>query len=256
MHRPAKQHIRQAFDRAAGTYDSAAELQRQVCERLLHIVDSQPATTPARLLDAGCGTGYGARLLARRWPQAQLLLADFAPAMLASASLENSLAVCADIEALPFAARSVDLYWSSLAVQWCDLQRSIDEAARCLSGDGRLALSTLGPATFAEIGAAFASVDRHPHVLDFVEPAAVHAACAAAGLRDIAIHREALALPYPDLKSLLRAIKAIGAQGVANRRPALLGKSAWQRIEAHYEQYRSAAGLPATYDVIYCTARR
>ncbi len=262
MPHPPKQHIRLAFDRAASTYDSAAELQRRICDQLIEkLAGWQPAaahTTHPRLLDAGCGTGYGARLLAARWPNAQLLLADFAPAMLASSrrELPGAWPVCADIEALPFAAASFALYWSSLTVQWCDLQRSIDEATRSLTTGGRLALTTLGPATFAEIGAAFASVDQHPHVLDFVEPEAVRAACQAAGLRDIEIGRAPLALHYPDLKSLLRGIKAIGAQGVANRRPALLGKAAWQRIEAHYEQYRSAAGLPATYDVIYCTARR
>lgn len=258
MPRPPKQHIRQAFDRAADTYNSAAELQRDVCDRLLQrLGDWQPGTN-ARLLDAGCGTGYGAGLLAKRWPHAQLVLADFAPAMLANSRADHrsALPVCADIEALPFAAAGFDLYWSSLAVQWCDLSRSINEASRTLASGGRLALTTLGPGTFAEIDTAFASVDRHPHILDFLAPEAVLAACQAAGLHDIKIEREALALYYPDLKTLLRAIKAIGAQGVANRRSALLGKEAWRRIEAHYEQHRSAAGLPATYDVIYCTARR
>lgn len=207
------------------------------------------------MLDAGCGTGYGAKLLAERWPAAALVLADFAPAMLAG-NADRGLAVCADIEALPFQDATFELYWSSLAVQWCDLPRSFAEAARSLAPGGRLALSTLGPGTFAEIGAAFASVDPHRHVLDFLPPEAVHAACAAAGLRDIVVEREAVAIHYPDLKTLLRAIKAIGAQGVANRRPTLLGKSAWRRIEADYERHRSSAGLPATYDVIYCTAQR
>jgi malonyl-CoA O-methyltransferase len=257
MQRPPKPHIRHAFDRAAGTYDSAAAFQRLVCERLLARLPAIPP--PAAIVDAGCGTGYGAKLLAERWPAAALVLADFAPAMLAG-SASQGLAVCADIEALPFQAGTFELYWSSLAVQWCDLSHSLAEAARSLAPGGRLALSTLGPGTFAEIDAAFASAtassDPHRHVLDFLPPEAVHAACVAAGLRDIVVEREAVAIHYPDLKTLLRAIKAIGAQGVANRRPTLLGKNAWRRIEADYERHRSSAGLPATYDVIYCTAQR
>lgn len=261
MQRPPKPHIRHAFDRAAGTYDSAAGFQRLVCERLLARLPALPS--PAAMLDAGCGTGYGAKLLAERWPAAALVLADFAPAMLAGSAdrgLSGCPAVCADIEALPFKDAAFELYWSSLAVQWCDLPRSLAEAARSLAPGGRLALSTLGPGTFAEIGAAFAaasaSTDPHRHVLDFLPPEAVRAACVAAGLSDIVVEREAVAIHYPDLKTLLRAIKAIGAQGVANRRPTLLGKSAWRRIEADYERHRSSAGLPATYDVIYCTAQR
>ena len=250
--RPPKQHIRLAFDRAASTYDSAAELQRLVCDRLAMRLSELPQ--PARILDAGCGTGYGAKLLAKRWPLAQMIRADFAPAMLANSG--PGLPVCADIEALPFANGSFDLLWSSLTVQWCELSHTITEVAHSLSTDGRLALSTLGPGTFAEIDRAFAEIDPHRHVLDFLPAAAIEQACHNAGLHQIQVESETLAIHYPDLKTLLRAIKAIGAQGVANRRPSLLGKTAWRCVEAHYEQYRSSAGLPATYEVIYCTAQR
>jgi malonyl-CoA O-methyltransferase len=60
--------VRESFERAAVSYDGAAVLQRQVCDHLLATLD--PLPEPASILDAGCGTGYGARLLRARWPQA------------------------------------------------------------------------------------------------------------------------------------------------------------------------------------------
>ena len=106
---PAKQRVRSAFDRAAASYDAAATLQRDVCQRLLDGmggvggeggvggIDSRAPRTsegsaPGAILDAGCGTGYGSRLLRARWPEARLSAADFAPAMveLARSSADDS----------------------------------------------------------------------------------------------------------------------------------------------------------------------
>ncbi len=158
-----KRAIRQSFERAASTYDSVAALQRQVCELLLAVLP-EPTFSVSTVLDAGCGTGHALGLLGRRWPQARLVAADFAPAMLAGIEGER---VGADIEALPLRAAAFDLYWSSLAIQWCDTQRAIAEAARVLAPDGRLAVSSLGTGTLAELAHAFAVVDGNRHVLEF-----------------------------------------------------------------------------------------
>ena len=91
----------------------------------------RPGWQPQRLLDAGCGTGQGAQLLQAAYPATQLLRLDFAPAMLACAAPGAPL--CADLEALPLAPACIDLYWSSMAVQWCDLGRVLQEAARVLA---------------------------------------------------------------------------------------------------------------------------
>ena len=68
MNLPEKHRIRAAFSRAATTYDAAAVLQREVCRALLDALTTTATCSPADILDAGCGTGYGARLLAERWP--------------------------------------------------------------------------------------------------------------------------------------------------------------------------------------------
>jgi malonyl-CoA O-methyltransferase len=255
-----KQRVRDSFDRAATTYDAAAVVQRRVCERLLeeHGKLDQSARRPAQqLLDAGCGTGYGARLLRGNWPQAHITGVDFAPAMLELARRDSDACCAADIEKLPFAAASFDLWWSSLSIQWCDADAVFSEAARVLKAGGQIALSTLGPNTFSELRQAFSGVDQHRHTLAFSAPEAISGALARAGFGCISLRRETHTLHYPDLKTLLRAVKAIGAHNVgAGGRSGMMGRQAWQQLEAAYEQQRQAAGLPASYDVILGFAKK
>lgn len=255
MNLPDKGRIRASFDRAATGYDAAAVLQRRVCDRLLAAAAERGM--PARVLDAGCGTGYGARRMRAHWPTVAVVGADFAPAMLAAARAQLDAGVAADIEALPFADGSFDGWFSSLAVQWCDLDAVCREAARVLAPGGWLALSTLAGGTFAELREAFAGVDRHRHTLDFALPETLPTTVAAAGFGDVELVRETITLHYPDLRALLMAVKGIGANAIGSgKRDGMLGKRAWQAVNEAYERHREAAGLPASYDVILLTARK
>mgnify|MGYP000869518378 FL=1 len=250
-----RQRVRDSFDRAAASYDEAAIVQRQVCQLLLD--DFRPATTPDSILDAGCGTGYGIGLLQRQWPAAQIIAVDFAPAMLAAARRSVDLCIAADIEALPCRDASCSTWWSNLTVQWCDPEAVCREAHRVLRPHGELALSTLGPATFAELREAFASIDQHRHTISFSEPEAIAEALRRAGFAGIRVHRQTVSQHYPDLGSLLRAVKDIGANAVGDgARSGMLGRRAWQRVQAVYERYRTSHGLPARYDVILAYARK
>ena len=245
-----KQRVRESFDRAASTYDGAARVQRHVCNRLLEKLLF--VGTPAHVLDSGCGTGYGAQLLRSRWPEALITGVDFAPAMLNFARHEVDAGVAADIEKLPFAAENFDLWWSSLSLQWCDADSVFAEASRVLKPTGQLALSTLGPNTFHELRAAFSDVDQHRHTLPFSEPDAINESLRLNGFKQITLLRETHTFYYPDLKTLLRALKAIGANNVGEgMRSGMMGHQAWKMLENAYEQHRESAGLPASYDVIF-----
>ncbi len=256
---PAKQRIRQAFDQAAATYDAAADVQREVCDRLALCLDQAGlALDPAAILDAGCGTGYGAFWLRRRWPCARLALVDFAPGMLAAARAHSAGVerVCADIESLPLADRGFDLYWSSLAWQWNDPGWCLAEAGRVLKTGGALAVATLGTDNFPELRHAFAEIDEYSHVLTIAPPERLLADCRAGGWEVRIWQRQPVRRHYPDVRTLLRAVKAVGAREVEQRRPTPLSRGAWQAIAARYERLRETAGLPLTYDAVWLIATR
>ena len=255
---PAKKRIRQAFDQAATTYDEAADVQREVCDRLAGYFDETGIDfQPQAILEAGCGTGYGVWWLKRRWPCAELALIDFAPGMLMASRIHypQALRVCADIEALPFTDQRFDLYWSSLAWQWNDPVQCLVEAGRVLRPGGMLAVATLGTDNFPELRHAFAEIDGYSHVLAIPTPERLLANCQTE-MWDVNIwQRQAVRRHYPDLRTLLRRVKAVGAREVEQRRPAPFGRAAWQMVTARYEQLREPEGLPLTYDVVWLIAR-
>jgi malonyl-CoA O-methyltransferase len=256
---PAKQRIRQAFDQAAAGYDAAADVQREMADRLAaHVLRAGLEADPAVILDAGCGTGYSAAWLAQRWPQAKLVLLDFAPAMLAVARPQypDARVICADVEALPFGDDCFGGYWSNLTWQWNDPRRCLAEATRVLEPGGWLAVATLGADNFPELRHAFAEADGYSHVLAMPPPEQLLAKCRASGWSVRVWERRAVRRHFADARIALRSVKAVGAREVEQRRPMPLSRSAWQAISERYEQLRETAGLPLTYDGVWLIATR
>jgi malonyl-CoA O-methyltransferase len=160
--------------------------------------------------------------------------------------------VCADAERLPFAAGSVDLVFSNLALQWCDPARAFGEAARVLRVGGLLIFSTLGPDTLKEMRAAFAAADPEPHVNTFVDMHDLGDALVHAGFADPVMEMEILTLEYDSLDRLVADVRGIGASNaLPGRSRGLGGRGRWKRAEAAYERFRRDGILPATYEVVY-----
>lgn len=253
MTRPSKARIRLSFERAASTYDSAAEIQRHICTQL---AEGLPDFAPVRILDAGCGTGFAQADLQARFPNAHTVALDLSPAMLDRVSAP-CCRIAGDLENLPLADASIDLYWSSLAVQWCDLATALREARRTLRPNGLIALASLGPATFHELRHAFADVDDYRHTLSFHCDNEIRKIAANLGLAAVNTKKSTKIAHYPDFKTLLRAVKAIGANQLGDgRRTSLMSRATFQRAEAAYEQLRTSTGLPLSYDVIYLYAQK
>lgn len=255
-----KRIVRRSFDRAAGTYDGSAVLQQEVGERMLSRLD-YVKIEPSRILDAGSGTGRGARDLQKRYPDAGLLELDLSLAMLKKARPElpwwkkpfsrGSLQVCGDIERLPLGSSSMDMVWSNLALQWCnDLDRAFSEMGRVLKPKGLLMFSTFGPDTLKELRQAFP--DRLAHVNRFSDMHDIGDALLHAGFSAPVMDMECFTLTYNDVAAVLKDLKAIGAHNAMLGRPkGLFGKSAWKAMVENYESFRREGFLPATFEVVY-----
>lgn len=258
-----KQLVRKAFDKAATTYDANAVLQREIADRMLERLDyikHQPRT----LLDAGTGTGYGAQHLRTRYPDTAIIALDLAEAMLKIARPQTNLwqklrgttpfhVVCGDIDHIPLKTSSVDMVWSSLALQWCnDLNVSFAELYRVLAPGGLLMFATFGPDTLKELRAAFAEVDGYTHVNEFVDMHDIGDVLVSVGFNTPVMDMEYITLTYQDLKTMLLELKGIGAHNVtAGRNQGLMGRARWTALEAAFERRRKDGRLPATYEVIY-----
>ena len=260
-----KQRVRRAFNRAAQGYDAAAQLQREVGDRMLERLDLF-RVEPATILDAGSGTGRGASALARRYPKAQIVELDLAPAMLrtsrsrqpAWAKLLSRRArrhyLCADQERIALRDASVDLLWSNLSFQWAaSLQNVFLECLRVLKPGGLLLFSTFGPDTLRELRDALADVDEQVHVNRFIDMHDIGDLLIQCGLADPVMDMEQFTLTYADAHDLMRELKAIGAHNGNARRPrGPTGRQSWARALARYERLRDRGGkLPASYEVIY-----
>lgn len=271
MNEALKRAIRRSFEAAADTYDDAAFLQQEIARRLDDHLEGIKLD-PRVILDAGCGTGYALPLLQARYPGARLIGMDLAHAMAVRARERQSRpgglrgwlarlapmasapgALCADIERLPLARDSLDMIWSSLALQWVsDPLVAFREANRVLKPGGLFMFATLGPDTLMELRAASADLDGHRHVNRFIDMHDLGDALVHAGFSNPVMEMERITLTYETLPGLLRDLKAIGAQTVVeDRRAGLMGKREWRRLSDNYERFRNDGRLPATYEVVY-----
>jgi malonyl-CoA O-methyltransferase len=254
-----KKKVAQSFSRAALTYDSVAQLQRDIGATLFsHVPKALPAQS--LVLDVGSGTGFFARQLATQYPASQVVGLDIAEGMLhyAAAQQKGISWLCSDAELLPLADNSVDLIFSSLAIQWCNnLPQLMVELARVLKPGGQLHIATLGPQTLHELKSAWQQVDDYVHVNRFQSLQSIISAVQSAHLAASDVQQENRILHYDRLNELTRELKALGAHNINSGKPeGLTGRSRLLAFKNAYEIFRRAQGLPATYDVIYLTAHK
>lgn len=235
-----------SFDRAAA-YDAHAIVQRDSAGALANHILTLDIPPHPRVLEIGCGTGFLAAALVDRLVGADWLLTDIAPSMLErcrqrfEGRTDVRFAVM-DGEA-PSQAGPFDLICSSFVMQWfCDLPSAIARLRRLLAPGGRLAFATLAEGSFAEWQAAHGPLDSGTMTFP-----------SAASLADLQLEvtTKVRNVPYPDAKSFLRGLKAIGAgtpHGAHRPLPPARLREVMDRFEA--------SGSNARYVVATCTGGR
>jgi len=252
--------LARAFDRASSGYDAAATLQRAVREELFERLQYF-RLEPRCVVDLGTGTGEAAVMLRRRYAASQVIAVDLAPGMLREAGRRMRFwrrfsRVCADAHRLPLASARVDLVFCNLMLQWCDEPAAVfAEMRRVLRPGGLLMFSTFGPDTLRELRSAWSKADGLPHVSEFVDMPLLGAALMHSGFVEPVMDLERRVVHYRDVRALAHELRTIGAHNVAtDRQRGLTGRQRWQRMEEQYAALRGAAGVPATYEVIYGAA--
>jgi malonyl-CoA O-methyltransferase len=241
---------RRRFDRAAATYLAAARLETEVGSRMLERLD-YVRVSPARILDAGSGPAPQAAALGKRYPGARLLAVDFSLPMLRQArslgwlarlrGVRRPFAVCAALGRLPFAAGSVQLLWSNMALHWVDdPPAAFAEFHRVLAPEGLLMFSALGPDTLKELRAAAGGARVHR----FADMHDLGDWLVATGFSAPVMDMETLTLEYRDVPALLSELRASGQTSARADRPrGLAGKGLLASL--------APAGSRATCEVVY-----
>ena len=254
--------VSQSFSQAAKGYDNEAFLQRKVADRLLQKLEGLNFS-PTKILDAGCGTGYCTNKLASQFQNAEILGVDIALGMVEEAKRKfrnnNINFQCADINEMPFESDSFDLVFSSLAVQWIkDPEQAFSEINRIMKPGGVLLFSSMGKDTLIELKESWKKVDQAVHVNNFFEINQVACQVSQSRFSDVAVDKDKIIMKYEKMTDIMKNLKAIGAGNLnEDRNKGLQGKSKFIRLMNEYDRYRDKDGtLPATYDVIYCQAKK
>lgn len=248
-----RQQVANSFSAASAHYMQGARLQQQVGLDALAKLPKvkQAKVAQGHLLDLGCGPGW---LHPRFTEYCRAFTAvDFSAGMLAQAA-KAGLArqyLQADAQQLPLANNSFDSVFSSLMLQWCSNPSAVfAEVNRVLKPGGTAVITTLVDGTLTELAQAFASLDNYPHISRFLTVDSIQQAANAAPALNWQFELRRYPLYYPDVQSLARELKLLGANQVAGRRTGLTGKGYWQQLAQAYEVHRTVPGLPASYQVL------
>ena len=258
--------MRSRFSAHAGDYDHYATVQKRTIDRLCRQVEQiGPLSGP--LLDIGTGTGALAERLGSHLAHGQLTVMDIAHGMTLQAQrrLGQANACDADACALPFRDGVFISAVSSSVYQWvAGLPAAFAEVARVLQPKGVFAAALFGQRTLEELRtshrhAVAASLGgQESHVQEFPALIEVKTALAQAGLRIVTASAYLDVEYHPDVPSLLRQLKCIGASNASVARPrGLASRKVMREMMGRYEEkYRNERGVPATYEVILCLARK
>jgi len=218
------------FNRAAAAFPDSDFVHRHAFNGLLERM--QPMQLQAqRVLDLGCATGAGSRLLAKSWRRNQVISLDISAAMLRKARQSRSrLAGISEVRAnatqLPFATGSMDLVVANMLLPWIgDLSGFFTEIARVLRIDGLFLYSTLGSSSLAALRQAWRRVDSDLHIHPFEDMHNIADAVMRAGLRNPIVDTDPLVVSYRDQQALFRDLTAVGARNsLQGRCRGLTGK--------------------------------
>ena len=248
-----KNHIKRQFDRSAFRYDAVAGMQQEIVDDLIGLVQAQPENAkPKRILDAGCGTGYGLRALSQRYSKALLYGLDLAPQMLKAAHQLRSVDaeyVQGDIESLPFDDGYFDVVWSSSAIQWCDLIVAVNELSRVTKPGGSVLISTFTAGTLKEWRAVWGVESGR-----FVDVEKISIACK--HLAEVELHEKTYTQEFTSFDDAVTSIRELGAGNAEEQRShGLLSRERFRSIKSTIESIIQKEGCIALpYNVVLVSA--
>ena len=116
-----KQLISKRFSKAIATYPQEANVQRQIADKMIHLLTKHISFPCSKVIEFGCGTGIYSRMLLQALRPEELFLNDLCPEMKYCCEdilrKEQVSFLPGDAEIVPFPTGST-LITSCSALQW------------------------------------------------------------------------------------------------------------------------------------------
>ncbi len=240
-----KNRIARCFRRSIHTYDAAAEVQNRLVDRLLHIVDTIPATAFNSVLEIGCCTGTLTEKLCAAKPVQKLycndLVLEFEKLLQARISPANTpelISCFGDIETIAFPP-DLNLVISGATFQWLsDFPAFIKRLGTELNSGSWLAFSIFTPGTLKE----FSTITDVE--LEYLTDGTLNKVLT----NDFELIQQQSfedTLFFPSVRAVLNHIRETGVGGVSEYK---WNKKSLQSFEKKYaEQFATLKGMPVSY---------
>lgn len=174
---------------------------------------------------------------------------------------DDGLRVTTDEEALPFAAGSLDLVVSALALQFVnDLPGVLIQIRRALKPDGLLLAALIGGDSLTELRSAFAAAEAEveggisPRVAPFADIRELGGLLQRAGFALPVVDSERVAVRYDSALALLRDLRRMGATNILHERQRQPLKRATlaRMAEIYAERFSDPDGrIRSTFEIIW-----
>lgn len=260
-HDPGHARVRSNFDRAAATYQHHNELQRRVAKHVLarcRVHRARRCDNWPVLLDLGCGPGVNTTALSAVCHR--YLGVDISNAMLRQAQKQPSRGadlhwVQSDMDSLALASDTVDVVFSSLALQWsANPAEMMEHLAQVLAPGGRMFIATLVEGTLEPLRSLRFNIDgirqgnlqpSVTHWLDIIN--------SLEGLASLELDVRSYTIYEQNLLHLLKGIQGVGAGTYIGPTAHHLSVPTFRSLAAAYEPHRTRLGLPLHYEVAFMT---
>lgn len=261
MSRLNKFEVQRAFGRSARNYADEAQTQKYLARRLINFFQSElrKINRAVSVLDAACGSSLNAILPN---PIEQLIGVDIAMQMLQQLKNDTNTQhkhtlLCADLEMLPLASRSMDIVFSNASLHWCPSPLQVlAEFHRVLKEPGWVLFSSYGPQTLCELRHSWQTIDATPHTLDFPSMQQLLNGLTQCGFRVMNCWQQREVVLYEDVMALLLDLKRLGANNLHKKRFRGLysNKKMAAMIKQYTERYSTDQKIPASYELFFFCA--
>jgi SAM-dependent methyltransferase len=204
-----------------------------------------------RSLDLGTPTPHFAQAIAATGRPAPLRAAPVIEA--------GGFGVVADEEALPFAAQSMDLVVSGLALHWVnDLPGVFSQVRRILAPDGLFIGCLIGGRSLVELRSALVEAESEvhggasPRVSPFVDIRDLGGLLQRAGFALPVTDTDGFTLRYDSMLALTAELRALGAANALFARRALSRAAVLRAAQIYQERYADPDGrVRATLEIVW-----